>query len=145
MRNMLLRLCAVIVMCVSTSGAIGNQGRLAIIVHPGNPVTALSQADVMRLFLGKTRAFPNQTPASPVSLAAGNQIRSEFDTLILNKTTNQVRAYWAQQIFTGRGTPPRELGSEADILSHVAKHTDAVGYVSAGQVSSAVKPVLILD
>lgn len=145
MKKTLLRLGLLILMCMSTSGAIGNQGRLAIIVHPDNPVGSLSQADVMRLFLGKTRAFPNQSPASPVSLSAGSQLRGEFDTLVLNKTTNQVRAYWAQQIFTGRGTPPRELASEADILAHVAKHPEAVGYVSTRQVTPSVKSVLVLD
>ncbi len=118
---------------------------IAIIVHRKNPLSSLTESDVMRLYLGKTRAFPNQTPARPVSLSNGVSPRREFDARILNRNPNQIRAYWAQQIFTGRGTPPREFGSATDVREFVANHPDAVGFMDAAAVDGSVKVVLRLE
>jgi hypothetical protein len=118
---------------------------IAVIVHPANPVASLSTADVMRLYLGKTRVFPDQSPARLVSLSDGVSPRREFDARVLNKSPNQVRAYWAQQIFTGRGTPPQELSSADAVRAYVASHVDAVGFIGATGVDASVKTVLQID
>ena len=115
---------------------------IAVIVHPANPVASLSTADVMRLYLGKTRVFPDQSPARLVSLSDGVSPRREFDARVLNKSPNQVRAYWAQQIFTGRGTPPRELSTPADVRRFVASNPSAVGYLEPEMVDASVKVAL---
>ncbi len=113
--------------------------RIVIVVHPSNPVTALSQADVMRLFTGKTKTFPGTATAVPVGLKDGRPEKQAFDSQVLNKTSNQVRAFWAQQIFTGRGTPPREFDTPAALKAHVATHPEAIGYLSLSDVDTSVK------
>ncbi len=115
---------------------------LVVVVHPSNPVAGLSGHDVVRLWLGKTRTFPHQRAAEPVSLRAGDGLRERFETLVLNKSPNQVRAYWAQQIFTGRGTPPRELSTPDDVRRFVATNPSAVGYLDPGMVDASVKVAL---
>lgn len=117
---------------------------LVIIAHPSNPARSLSQADVMRLFTGKTKTLPGGGSAVPVGLKDGSPEKQAFDSQVLNKTSNQVRAYWAQQIFTGRGTPPREFESAQALKAHVAAHPDAIGYLSPADVDAGVKTLLIL-
>lgn len=117
---------------------------LVIVAHPSNPARALSQADVMRLFTGKIKALPGAGPAVPVGLKDGSPEKHAFDSQILNKTSNQVRAFWAQQIFTGRGTPPREFDSPQALKAHVAAHPDAIGYLSPADVDAGVKTLLTL-
>jgi len=41
-----------------------------------------------------------------------------------------VRSYWQQRIFSGRGVPPPEVDSDADVVRFVLKYRGSVGYVS---------------
>jgi ABC-type phosphate transport system substrate-binding protein len=123
--------------------ASATQG-LLIVAHPSNPARTLSQADVMRLFTGKTKTLPEGGAAVPVGLKDGSPEKQAFDSQVLNKTSNQVRAYWAQQIFTGRGTPPKEFDSPQALKAHVAAHPDAIGYLSPADVDASVKTLLTL-
>ena len=40
---------------------------------------------------------------------------------------------------SGKGKPPKELGTDAEVLKHVAKNINAIGYVNAGSVDDSVK------
>ena len=55
-----------------------------------------------------------------------------------------MKAYWAKQMFSGNGSPPRELASSADVKRAVAADPTAIGYVEKGAVDSSVKSVLTL-
>ena len=52
-----------------------------------------------------------------------------------------MKSYWSKQIFTGKGTPPKEVGNDASVLDLVANNKNAIGYVDAAQVSDGVKVV----
>jgi hypothetical protein len=41
-----------------------------------------------------------------------------------------VRAFWQQQIFSGRDVPPPELASDKEVMEFVKQHAGAVGYMS---------------
>jgi ABC-type phosphate transport system substrate-binding protein len=41
--------------------------------------------------------------------------------------------------FTGNGTPPDEVGDDAEMLKRVAGDPTAIGYVDAKSVNSSVK------
>ena len=49
----------------------------------------------------------------------------------LGRSVSAVRAYWQQQIFSGRNVPPVERPSDAEVLTFVKEHPNAIGYVSA--------------
>ena len=51
---------------------------------------------------------------------------------------------WARITFTGKGTPPKELKSDAEVKAFVAANPRAIGYVDASAVDSSVKAVLKL-
>jgi hypothetical protein len=74
--------------------------------------------------------------------AAG--IRGDFYQKATGRSVAQVRATWARITFTGKGTPPKELKSDADVKAFVAADPRAIGYVDASAVDSSVKAVLKL-
>ena len=43
-----------------------------------------------------------------------------------------VKSYWQQMVFSGRGVPPPELDTEAQVVSFVLRNPGSVGYVSVG-------------
>lgn len=117
---------------------------VAVIVHPSNAAT-LSQDDINKIFTGRAKNFTDGKAAEPVNLAEAVAVRADFDQKALGRSSSQMKAYWSKLVFTGKGTPPKELASEQEVLDAVAKNPAAIGYVSAGAVTGSVKVALTLN
>ncbi|WOI36952.1 phosphate ABC transporter substrate-binding protein [Alteromonas sp. CI.11.F.A3] len=113
---------------------------VAVIVHPSNG-DALDKDSISRLFLNKMKSFPNGTNAVPLALAEGQAATDEFNGKVLNKSASQLTAFWSKLVFTGKGQPPKALGSDAEVVSAVAADPGAIGYVDAGSVDGSVRVV----
>lgn len=133
------KLCLIAVLAVSTAV----QAEIAIIVHPSN-AAALNADVVSKLFLGREKSFPGGATAVPLSLAEGSAAAGEFNDKVLKKSFSQLKAYWSKLLFTGKGTPPKEVTSDAEMLQLVANNPNMIGYVDAKSVDSTVKVVLKL-
>lgn len=114
---------------------------VVVIVNPSIGFESLAEADVLRLFLGKTKSLPNQKTAVMVAQKEGSPTRAMFDKNVLKKTPNQMKAYWSQLIFTGRATPPNELGDDAQVKKLVAENPNIVGYIDGASLDGTVKAV----
>lgn len=117
---------------------------IAIVVHPSNGAT-ITKEDVSRLYTGRTNNFPDGTSAVPVNLADSAPLRADFDDKALGRSSSQVKAYWSKLVFTGKGTPPKEVASAAEVLQLVSNNPNIIGYVDSAEVNGDVKVVLTLD
>ncbi|NRQ44417.1 phosphate ABC transporter substrate-binding protein [Rheinheimera sp. YQF-2] len=113
---------------------------IAVVVNPAN-ANAVSADDLSRLFLGRTSNFADGSKATPLNLAEGQPARDEFDNKVLNRSSAQLKAYWSKLVFTGKGTPPKELSDDAAVKAAVAADATAIGYISSSSVDSSVKVV----
>jgi hypothetical protein len=52
---------------------------------------------------------------------------------------SNLKALWAQMIFSGKALPPKVLGSDDDVKKAVAGAKGGVGYIKAGAVDGTVK------
>lgn len=120
----------------------GAMAEIAVIVHPATNVDALTEDDVSRLFLGKTKSFPNGTQAVPINQNEGSPTRDKFNDAVCKKNASQYKAYWSQLVFTGKGTPPKDGGDDTQVKALVASTPNAISYVDASQVDDSVKVVL---
>ncbi len=111
-----------------------------VVVHPSNSA-ALDKDAIKRIFLGKTRAFPGGGEAVPIALKEGSAENQEFTKSVLSKTPKQLKAYWAKMVFTGKGTPPRQIDGTAKILELIAANPNLIGFIPAGSASGGVKVV----
>ncbi len=117
------------------------QADVVVVVHPSNSQN-LSADDIQRLFLGKLKSFPGGGEANPVNLREGQPAREQFNQQFLNKSESQLKAYWSQLVFTGKGTPPKELDNDDAVKAHVANNPSGIGYIDASNVDGSVKVVL---
>lgn len=113
---------------------------IAVVVNPAN-ANAVSADDLNRLFLGRASSFADGSKATPLNMAEGTAARDEFDSKVLNRSAAQLKAYWSKLVFTGKGTPPKELADDAAVKAAVAADSSAIGYISSGSVDSSVKVV----
>ena len=114
---------------------------IAVVVHPNNN-NELNQKLISRIFLGKKKTFPDGTKALPLDQDSDSKTRSAFVQSVLKKSEQQIKAYWSQLLFTGKGTPPKEVGADADVKKLVSENPALIGYIDASQVDDTIKVVL---
>jgi len=100
-----------------------------IIVNPESPVRELGRSFVRDAFLKKAATWADGETIRPVDLPRVSLVRERFTREVLNKTPAQLRAYWNQQIFSGKGVPPPEVDSDAAMIAYVLHHHGAMGYL----------------
>jgi len=111
-----------------------------VIVHSSVSETA-SASDIQRVFLGKTKSLAGGTKVVPINLSPGQPVRDEFDTKVLGKSSSQLKAYWSRLVFTGKGQPPKDVGSPADVVNLVKSNPNMIGYVPKGEAGDGVKVI----
>ena len=135
MKTLKSMLLAALLIWVPTSFA-----EIAIIVNKNNP-DSLDANYLQMIFLGKTKGFPSAGKAVPLDLPETSPLREIFLKQVAKKTKAQFTAYWAKLMFTGKGVPPKVVGSEKDMLELVSKNPSIIGYVDAASVTGDVRVV----
>jgi hypothetical protein len=106
-----------------------------VIITAANATIAPTLEQVCQVFLGKTKA-----PVA-ISLLEQNPVRDEFYLKACKKDPVQVRSMWGKLIFTGTGTPPREVASPAEMKKAVAGTAGSVGYLDRKDLDASVKVI----
>jgi ABC-type phosphate transport system substrate-binding protein len=117
---------------------------LVVVVNPKNPVSKLSAEQVANIYLGRVGSFPGGAAATPLDMAEGSALRDEFYQKVTDKNPGQVKTYWSRQMFSGKGSSPRELASAVEVRRAVASDPGAIGYVDRASVDGSVKEVLVV-
>jgi ABC-type phosphate transport system substrate-binding protein len=125
--------------------SLAAQAEFVVIVNPKNPAASMSADQVAQVFLGRTASFPGGGTALPLDHKEGSPLRDEFYGKVTDKNPGQVKAYWAKQMFSGKGQPPREMGTSADVKRAVAADPTAIGYIEKAALDATVKSVLAVQ
>jgi ABC-type phosphate transport system substrate-binding protein len=116
-----------------------------VIVNNDNPISAATKSEVSKWFLKKSTSWSTGGAIKAVDQAADSGVRADFTNAIHGKSVNAIKSYWQKKIFSGAGTPPPEVGSDAEVLSYVKSNPGAIGYVSATADVGGVKVLDIND
>lgn len=135
--TILKNISATLIGCFLTVSAMAE---LIIVVHPSNDAT-IDMKSTQRIFLGKAKKFSNSKEAIPINQVEGSPTRDTFDTTVLNRSSNQVSAYWSKLVFTGKGIPPKEVDNDAAVIALIANNQNAIGYVDSSAVNDTVKAI----
>lgn len=120
-----------------TLGAASLPAAADVVVVAGAASSAsLTKEQVADVFLGKTPGL------TPVDQAESNPLREEFYTKVVGKSAAQAKSYWSKLAFTGKGTPPKEMASSAEVKKALAANPALVGYIEKSAVDASVKTLL---
>lgn len=128
------------ILLIGLASSLAN-AEISVIVSNNNPNAAIDQATVGKIFLGKTKSFPDGSQAVPIDQDDGAAARNSFNSTILGKSSSQLKSYWSRLIFTGKGTPPKQSGNDAAVKQLVANNPNIIGYVDSSVVDDTVKVV----
>ena len=121
----------------------GEQGRIAVIVHPERHAE-LSIEDVAQIYLRRKRFWDDGAPMVPLNLPTANSLRERFSELVLHQSGAHLADYWNRQYFRGV-LPPATLASTESVRRYVASDPNAIGYLPASAVDGTVRVVLRLE
>lgn len=114
-----------------------------IVVHPESSISGIDRALLRNAFLKKTTSWSSGKTIRPIGLTPKFPSRSRFVSEVLKKTPAQLKSYWNQQIFSGKGIPPPESDSVARVIAYVLANPGAVAFVPASADVGKAKVVPI--
>ena len=115
---------------------------VAVIANKNLAVDRLTVSQTKKLWLGKSHTIPGVGKVMVVDQKPENSATKIFYKKVVRKNPNQLKAYWAKVVFTGKGYPPRALDSDEKVISWVAKTPNGLGYVDSSAVNDSVKVLL---
>lgn len=117
------------------------QAEVVIIGNPAGP-DSITLDQVRDIYLNRSKALPSGQRAVPYELTEGSATREAFHNAVTGRSNAQLKAFWSQQVFTGKGQPTQEVGTEAAMKSSVASTPGGIGYIDSAQVDGSIKVIL---
>lgn len=105
---------------------------IIVIGHANLTAKNLSKEDIRLIFLNKSDKLSRQKSAELVLLELDSEAAKVFFKQIMRMTPSKFKAYWATQIFTGKGQSPTYIDNPQEIIDYVASTPYAVGLVDIG-------------
>ena len=119
--------------------------QVAVVVGAKSAASALTADQAAALFLGESDQLPGVGVALLLDQPESSAVPDAFYTKVTSKTAAQVKAAWSRLVFSGKATPPKEVGSSAEVKKLVASNQNAVGYIEKSAVDASVKVLLSVD
>jgi ABC-type phosphate transport system substrate-binding protein len=129
---------------VLAAAALPALADVVVVVSAKSTATALTADQASDIFLGRATTLPGAGAVAPVDQAEGSAARDAFYQKATGKNAAQVKAFWSKQIFSGKGTPPKDAGSDAGVKTMVAANPNLIGYIDKGAVDGSVKALLTI-
>ena len=120
------------------ASAVPARAEPVVIANPA--VTATPDiAFIRRLYLGKEKSLAGANVTFALDVDEKSPVRAAFLTKVIEKSETELRQYWSRLIFTGKATPPRNIGGDAAVKDFVARNQDSVGIIDSALVDATVK------
>jgi len=115
---------------------------VTVIANPGVGVSAVAADDLKAIFLLTRTALADGSHVEPV-LAKGGPAHEAFLSRFLGKGDTALQTYYRSLVFTGKGSMPRTIATDDEMIAYVAKTKGAVGYIHAEPTVTSVKVLTI--
>ncbi len=116
-----------------------------VVVNPGVRADPVTRQELSDLFLKKVARWPAGESVLPVDQSERTKVRVNFSKEVHQRSLGELRTYWEQRQFAGRGSPPLVKASDEEVVEFVKTHPGAVGYVSGETVVDGVGLLRVKD
>jgi len=114
---------------------------VVVIVNKENANT-VDRELVVKIYTGEAKNWPNGGHVFALDQGEASSVRAELYSSMLGKNAANMKALWAQKIFSGSALPPKVIGTDAEVKKLVAGNKNAIGYIKASSVDDTVKVVV---
>ena len=118
-------------------------GDFKIIANSSVEADTISARELKSIFLRENDRLGGMH-VEPV-LEKGGPVHDAFLKEYLGRSDDDLQKYYLTLVFSGKGTMPKAVGSDAEVVAYVAKTRGAIGYVSSATDAPGVKVLTIAD
>jgi len=115
-----------------------------LIANSSLKADSVSAEELKKIFLEESSSLSDGTHVEPV-LESDGPVHRAFLQQCLGRSSDDLQSYYRALVFTGRGSMPKELSSDAGVVAYVARTRGAIGYVSIATSTEGVKTLTLLD
>lgn len=134
-----LRSCVVLATLLWQTSVLAD---VAVITHPTTGIGSIDAGTVKSIYLGKLKSWPDGSELTVIDQAAGSDVRIFFLDKVVGKEEIKFDSYWSRKAFSGKGVPPKSLGTDADVKAWIAKNKGSIGFINVSSVDSSVKVLM---
>ncbi len=117
------------------------QAQAGVVVVGHASLRKLDLPTLQRIYTGKAIEVAG-VPVNPVNLRAGLPVRQRFLADYLQQSEDTYLAYWTVRRYVGKGAPPPELGSAAEVIQYVLRTPGAIAYLDEADVPGTMNVIL---
>jgi len=136
-----LILLALLLLATFTGGTARAQEREALVLIGNANVPRIDATTVQKLYTGRAVEV-NGLAVTVFNAPAGSKARERFMAGVMAMDDDKYVAYWTVRKHVGKGTPPREFRTAAELIDHVQANPGAVGYLLASEVRPGLNVIL---
>lgn len=114
---------------------------LVVVTHPHNGIEKMSKDEVINIYMGRYRKMPNGETALALDLSKQQGEKAYFYNLMVGKELPEINSYWARLMFSGQGSPPRQVDSVEELIAIVSSNKGALAYMDRKKVDKRVRIV----
>ncbi|QYK05882.1 hypothetical protein [Shewanella zhangzhouensis] len=118
---------------------------LYVVVNAKNGIENLSHHEVVDIFMGRDRAFPDGNKVTVFDNSSDTETRALFYRQLVNRSLAQVSSYWARLQFSARVTQPREVDQRQALLELMNSTPSGITFVKSTELDPALKVVYKFD
>ncbi len=115
-----------------------------VIANESVKADVISPRELQRVFLQESTSLSDGSHVEPV-LEKDGPVHEAFLRQYIGKTNDDLQTHYRALVFTGRGSMPKELSSDAEVVAYVARTRSAIGYVSTESATDGVKTLAIVS
>lgn len=118
-------------------------GGVKMIANPSVKENSITAEELREIYLLQRGTLKSGSRVVPV-LQKGGTTHDAFVRGYLGRDAEEVRIYYQGLVFTGKGSMPKELHSDAEVVAYVSGRSGAIGYVSSEAATEGVKVLMML-
>jgi TonB family protein len=129
---------------LTLTASLSPAGDIKIVANSSVSADTISTSELRRVYLETKISLADGTHVEPV-LENGGPAHHDFLQNYLGMSEDDLQTYYRTLLFTGKGSMPKKLGSDAEVVAYVARTRGAIGYVSSSANAEGVKTLAIAD
>jgi TonB family protein len=109
-----------------------------VIANPSVKSETISAEELKKVYLEERNSLSDGSHVEPV-LEKDGAVHEVFLHTYLGGTDEDLQNYYRALIFSGKGSMPKQLGSDAAVVEYVSRTRGAIGYVSLSTETNGLK------
>ena len=140
LRALLPAMLAALVLLKAPDAAAADDA-VVVIIHKDNQHT-IDRNYLVAIYTGRLKGWPDGSPVFALDQSDGASVREAFYLHFVGRTVANMQAVWAQNIFSGKGLPPKVAAPGSEMKRIVSTNRNAIGYIRASEVDDTVRVLL---